>query len=145
MRIVRVTASFLRHFVRAPRWVVAWVTLIALTNCAAVFFVGHDPRAKWVLFALAVSAVVMIWLFARFGYSRIMGLGHLVSWGPLVVFLWATRSSLPDATAANVLMWLVMGLNSAAMAIDVIDLARFLSGDRAPMVSIHAGAPRDPN
>ena len=133
---MRATISFFRHFVGAPLWVIIWVNAIALANMAAVFFVGSDPRAIWVLAALLGSGVLMIWLFSRYGYSRIMGVGHLVFWGPLAVYLWAAKGVAPGDDFANRVMWTIFVLNSAAMIIDVVDLVRFLRGDRQPMVQL---------
>ena len=111
----------------------AWLLVLLSGNLfAPLAFLGH-VEAQAVLGSLMVSMGLMTALTARFGFSRILGLGHIV-WVPLLVFLW---SRLPDVPASDAFgLWLrtVMALNATSLVIDAVDVARFLAGERAETV-----------
>jgi hypothetical protein len=80
------------------------------------------------------GGMTMMLLTARFGFTRILGLGHIF-WIPLVIWL-ISRLSLhpPD----NTLGWWIRAmivLNSLSLLIDITDVMRYLAGDRKEIVA----------
>ena len=66
-------------------WIFCWVYYLIILNCASVLF-WNKPLAKVIFFTFIISAFSIMGLFSRFGYAKIMGLGHIF-WVPLVFFL----------------------------------------------------------
>ncbi len=130
--------AFLRFnqglFSMPPLWQAWLFALVSANLIAPLFFIGR-VEAQVVVAALVVSMVLMTILTGRFGFSRILGLGHIIAWVPLLVFLW---SRLPDAPSSDAFgMWLrvVIALDAASLVIDAVDVVRFLAGDRAETVA----------
>jgi len=89
----------------------------------------HDTlEANVVLVTLGASGVIMELLTWRFGFTRLLGLGHVL-WLGLVPWL-ATRVSLHES--GPVVYWLVavIALNSLSLVFDVRDVVLYLRGDR---------------
>ena len=118
----------------------AWLLLLLSFNLVAPFFFLGHVEAQAVLASLMVSMGLMTALTARFGFSRILGLGHIV-WVPLLGFLWI---QLPDVAATDAFgLWLraVIVLDATSLVIDAVDAVRFALGDRAETVPTLAPAP----
>ena len=98
---------------------------------AGGFLYWETPEAKVVLACLPVAMTIMAALTAKFGFSRILGVGHFV-WFPLIAWI-VMRLPHPDP---GVDLWLriVVGLNAISLAIDVVDLRRWLRGERDEVV-----------
>ena len=70
-------------------------------------------------------------IFAKLGWVRLLGIGHL-PWVFLVLWL---LSRLPSSEAAGVFalwLWAVIVLDLLSLIIDATEVVRFLRGDRAP-------------
>ncbi len=111
----------------------AWVLLlISLNLVTPFFFLGH-VEAQAVLASIMVSMVLMTALTARFGFSRIIGLGH-IAWVPLLGFLWIQLPNVPATDAFGLWLRAVIVLDATSLVIDAADAVRFALGDRAETV-----------
>ena len=92
--------------------------------------------AEFVLISsLCVSTMVNnVPLTARYGFSRILGLGHIL-WVPLVVFLFVRLGSIPADDAFGIWIRVLLLLNGISLVIDTKDVVRYLGGDRKETVS----------
>ncbi len=72
-------------------------------------------------------------LTAWFGFSRILGLGH-VAWLPLLAFLVDRVTEVPATDAFGLWLRAVIVLDAISLVIDAVDVVRFLRGDRAETV-----------
>ncbi len=110
-----------------------WVLLLIGANILAPLYFLERMEAQVVLAAGMLGMGLMTALTARFGFSRIIGMGH-IAWVPLLGFLW---SQLPDVPATDSFgLWLraVIVLDATSLVIDAIDATRFFRGDRAETV-----------
>jgi hypothetical protein len=119
------------HIVAQPFWIKAWIFWMIFINGASLLFVGRS-EGRWVLAAWLLSVVTMHQLYLHFGYTRILGLSHLLWWTPLVVYLFRKRASFGEGGFGGWARLLVL-TNAASLAVDFVDVARFLLGDRAPV------------
>ena len=120
----------LEHILNEPFWLKLWIFWMAFVNSASVFFVRR-AEARWVLAAWLASLVTMGWLFDAHGYTRILGLAHLLWWSPLVVYLFRRRASFGEGVFGGWARWLAI-TNAVSLAIDAVDVARFALGERGP-------------
>lgn len=76
---------FFLELMRQPVWIPLWVFFLMLVNMASVAF-WSEPLAKVIFITFMVSAALMMGLYARFGFSKILGLGHVL-WIPLLIYV----------------------------------------------------------
>ena len=75
------------------RWQVWVAVLVAANGLGSLFFLGR-LEAQVVLISMLVGGMLMTWLTGRFGFTRIVGLGHVV-WLPMLVFLVGRLGEIP--------------------------------------------------
>lgn len=132
------TGDHLRRIGRSwqglPVWVKLW--LVALNGVfLAAPLVWPWPSAQIVLLAYGASGPVLAaFAFWAGGMTRIMGLGHLIPWGPLLV--WLVVVPQPGSGYALVLS----GAVALCLSFDLYDLARWLRGDRGIVPPVPAQA-----
>ncbi len=115
-----------------PLWK-GWLLLLVGANLVApLFFLGH-VEAQVTIAALLISMMLMTALTAQFGFSRILGLGH-VAWLPLLAFLVGRATEVPPTTAFGLWLCTVIVLDAISLVLDAADVVRFLRGDRAETV-----------
>lgn len=114
-------------------WQVWVLTLVAANIITPLFFLQHI-EAQITLAVGAFGLAFMSYLTARFGFSRIVGLGH-VAWLPLLVFLGSRLGDAPPSDAFGLWLRVVITLDAASLAFDAWDVLRFARGERAEIVS----------
>ena len=111
---MRGVIRFHKGVLKSPLAVRLWLMLLVAANGVAPLFFWDRCEARIVLGTLMFSGALMMLLTWRFGFTRLLGLGHLPWFG----------------------MWVraVMVLNAISLAIDVIDVIRYARGERAETV-----------
>ncbi len=130
----------MRSFLRFQRGILGmplhwhlWLGMLVGANLVApLFFLGH-VEAQVTIAALLISMTLMTALTARFGFSRILGLGH-VAWLPLLAFLLGRVTEVPAMSGFGLWLRTVIVLDAISLVLDAADVVRFLRGDRAEMV-----------
>lgn len=128
--------AFLRFnagVMKTPVPVRLWLVLLVFANMAMPLFFINSLESQVVLVGFFLSFTLMIALTSRFGFTRILGLGHIF-WVPMLVFLWPRLSQLPANNVLGIWIRVLMGLNIVSLVFDTIDVIRYFSGDRAEMV-----------
>ncbi len=118
-----------------------WLGLLVGANLVAPLFFLEHVEAQVTIAALLISMTLMSALTARFGFSRILGLGH-VAWLPLLAWLASRAAEIPATDAFGLWLRTVIVLDAVSLIIDAVDVVRFLRGDRAETVSGLGPAPR---
>ena len=130
--------AFLRFneglFSMPPLWKAWLLALVSANLFAPLFFIGR-VEAQVVVAALMVSMVLMTILTGRFGFSRVLGLGHIIAWVPLLAFLLTRLPDTPSSDPFGLWLRVVIALDAASLVIDTVDVARFFAGDRAETVA----------
>ena len=88
-----------------------------------------------VLVAMIVSATVMMAMSGKFGFTRILGLGHVL-WIPLVFYLWTRLGQHAPDEPFGIWIRFLMVVNTVSVVIDVIDVVRYVRGDCAETVQV---------
>jgi hypothetical protein len=120
----------LDHILNEPFWLKLWIFWMVFLNSASLFFVKR-AEGRWVLAAWLGNLFTMNRLFEAFGYTRILGLSHVLWWTPLLVYLFRRRASFGEGAFGGWARWLVITL-AASLAIDYVDIARWALGERGP-------------
>ena len=114
-----------------PLWVKVWLFWLNGVFLAALFFVPSELSRIVLIAYVAAGPLLLAFAFFEGGLSRLMGLGHLLPWAPMVVWLvmwlWQTGLTSPDAVYGVVLAVTTM----ICLGFDIYDVRRWLRGDRA--------------
>ncbi len=110
-----------------------WLMLLVTMNLAVPLFFLDRREAQFILGALLVSMALMTILTAKFGFTRILGLGHIL-WLPLVFFLWLRLSHIPTDDFFGFWIRGVLTLNTVSLVLDTVDVIRYIRGDKQQIV-----------
>lgn len=125
--------SLVRDARRFPvGWRIWFQILLGVNLVAPLFFLEH-PEAWAVLAGYVLSAGVIVPLHRCRGWVRLLGTGHF-PW--LVILPWiGLRMTVTEPSGAFG-AWLVAVLvvDGICLAIDAVDVVRYLAGERRPVV-----------
>ena len=130
--MIRSVAGFFRGMATLawPWWL--WVGLLGTVNMVVPLFFLGSVEARVVLAGILVGVVVQALIIGRLGFVRLLGLGHIVAWVPMLLWLVPRLASLDAGTVFGRWLLAVVVLDLASLAIDFVDVARYLGGDRLP-------------
>ena len=119
--------AFPRAMLTMPKIWQGWMALMVVLNAVVPLLLIKTVEGKAVLAAFVVAAALMMAIHHARGFVRLIGTGHFV-WFPLLAWL-ATRL---DAASGPMRAWLIalIVVNAVSLVIDVIELIRYLRGDR---------------
>ena len=109
----------------------------AAYNCQhgrATFYLDR-LEAQVIFGVILASAMLMTMLTASSGFTRLLGLGHVL-WFPLLYFLWIRLDQIPTGDFFGIWVRSLMMLNTVSLVIDTIDVTRYIAGEREETVRI---------
>ena len=119
----------------APIWR-AWLGLLMIANLVVpVYFIGSQ-EGKVVLGCMLFGATLQMLIIRRLGFVRLLGVAH-VAWLPMIWWLAGRLEALEAGTLFYGWILATIALNTTSLAIDAMDVTRWLRGDRTPTVTIH--------
>ena len=110
-----------------------WLMLLVTFNLIIPLFFLNRLEAQVVVGALVASMILMTVLTAISGFTRLLGLGHIFCI-PLLYFLWMRLEQNPADDFFCLWLRVLMIMNAASLIIDVIDVGRYIAGDRSETV-----------
>ncbi len=109
-------------------WVKVWLVALGLTNVASLAFLSQPSGV--VVAILAFSGIVLSKVAVSYagGLTRLVSVGHIVGWVPLVLMLLFARPFADGAYDTYLTILLIM--NTISILFDLNDFRLWLSGDR---------------
>ncbi len=130
---MRAFIKFNKGLMNGPTHVRLWLMLLIAANLVVpLFFLGH-LEAQLVVVARLSSATLKSVLNGVYGFTRLLGVGHIF-WIPLLFFLWTRLGQIPADNFFGIWLRLLMILNAVSLVIDVVDVIRYIAGDREETV-----------
>ena len=121
--------AFWQSFVVLPLWVKLWVGLLSTVNMASLAFISQPSGSLIAALVFAGIGLSMIAAIYCGGLSRLVGLGHIIAWMPLIFML---VFSPPLATGAHsAYLTLLLVINTVSLVFDINDFRLWLAGERA--------------
>lgn len=115
----------------SPTWVIAWVNFMGMFLALALPFSFFYIEARWILLGVILGMLGTVVAYALFGYTRLLGLGHILFWGPTLIYIVTVRGW---KTYHKTLFsrWLILAaiVLGVSLAFDVVDLLRWILGER---------------
>ncbi len=121
-----------------PLWLRTWIQVLVAAHLGALLFVVGREHGRWkvrsepiaILAVFAAAGVAMGRLYEEVGYVRLLGIAHLVFWGPVYGWiLFARRDLYPLRTPFGAYLRIYLVIAGISLAIDAIDVARYGMGD----------------
>ena len=103
---------------------------LPLINLSSIFFLPR-MEACVVLGTGLLAATIMTVLHAKLGYVRLVGIGHFV-WIPMLIWLVFGLDHIQKGTLYYGWVLTLIAMDTVSLLIDIIDLIRYLRGDRNP-------------
>ena len=122
----------LTRFSLVPR---IWLIVLVVANMTSLYFID-TIEGRVVFGALVISIILMTIVYMRFGFVRLLGIGHIF-WIPMVLWLW-TRLDQTPLRNSTLEQWviLVIVMNAISLILDGVDVARYIKGERAPYYTL---------
>jgi len=76
---------FFTDLFKRPVYEILWVCYLMAANLYAIRF-WEEPLAKAIVIVFILSTMLMMGLYAKFGFTKILGLGHIL-WIPLAIYI----------------------------------------------------------
>lgn len=116
----------------ALRWQL-WVMLLVAANLIAPLFFLNHVEARVVLGTIMASMALMTFLTGKYGFTRIVGLGHVL-WLPMLAFLFTRLDHISATDTFGIWVRVLFVLNAISLMLDAADTIRYLAGDRQETV-----------
>lgn len=107
-----------------------WVTLLGTVNLGGGIYYWSRIEGKTAIAAMTGAFVIMTVIYRQRGFVRLLGLGHIVAWVPLLALLAISLSDTDSTGAFRAWLWTVIGFNGVSLVIDVADVVRYMRGER---------------
>ncbi len=117
---------FFVELIQQPIWVSIWLLFLMIVNFASVAF-WNELLAKVILITFILSAISMMGLYSRFGFEKILGLGHIL-WIPLLVYV---LIEIPAAEGAFKSYLIILFISiTISLVFDIIDVWRYFTSPK---------------
>ena len=118
---------FFVELMQQPVWIPIWLFFLMIINVASLGF-WHEPLAKTIFVTFMISAMLMMGLYSRFGFEKILGLGHIL-WVPLLVYV---LMQLPIVEASFKSYLVVLSISIAiSLTFDIIDVWKYFTNPKS--------------
>lgn len=125
--IADITRIVILRFAPLPR---AWAIVVIIVNALALCFI-ESVYAQVALVAVGVGILIMSLIYARLGFVRLLGIGHVL-WIPMLPWLCTQLPRVDHGTWLYVWLLCLLMINSMCLIVDAIDVTRFVAGERSP-------------
>lgn len=128
--------TFVEAMGAQPTWVQIWLIWMLLSVFIAplALFIWRETRLTALIIVLThtLNGFTVVYLFNTLGYVKLLGLPHLIFWGPLVWYLirFVRRETLPHW--ATRILWVLIATLAISLAFDLTDTIRYMLGNTTP-------------
>ncbi len=110
-----------------------WVGLLAMVNMVGGLVYIRTMEGQLALACLMLAFLIMWGIYAKKGFVRLLGLGHLIAWPPLMIWYAKVLAQGNVEGAFNYWLMAVLVVNGISLVIDLVDVVRYSLGDKQPM------------
>lgn len=110
-----------------------FVNVIGLLNIILPLFFLREKTAVFILIGCLTGMAVMAYLTSKFGFVRLLGIGHVV-WLPGVIYMWSQVGQVHPTSFYGVWFWATLLVDTFALTMDAWDVSRYICGERDEMV-----------
>ncbi len=138
--IVNFINDVLTQPVAIQLWLV-WMTFAAFVGPGLLLrYVSARREGTVILASNSVLGILGVFWYSQVGYTRILGLPHILFWIPLLTYLYPRRKNLTSPSPVYGITTLLVLTIVVSLAFDFTDVIRYMLGERASLVPV-AGSP----
>ena len=132
-----------------PAWTFYWVKALGLfafvLPLTLIFWKQSQIAGILTVTASIAGHIGLVKIYDRMGYVKLLGLPHIIFWTPLSAYLLIQilKPDMPIEPKAIMIIVLVVILIS--LIFDLVDLIRYISGNRMPLEGKRPTAPPVPS
>ena len=115
--------GFFSELFQQPLWIPVWVFYLMAINVVSIWF-WSEPLAKIVFIIFMLSAMLMMALYSKFGFEKILGMGHVL-WLPLLAYVLIELPS-SNGDFKNYLIALSISM-AVSLVFDIVDVWKYFS------------------
>ena len=123
---------------KLPQWVQLWINVLMplLLGSSIVLLFNAASRGLAIVSILLslLGAVGVVVIYAQLGMVRLLGLGHVIFWLPLLLMVVNRLRSSPPAGVFKIAMGVLALTLAVALAFDIADVVRWVLGERGLVV-----------
>ncbi len=114
---------FFIELMQQPVWIPVWVLILMSINVVSVAF-WNEPLAKVIFVTFMLSVMLMMGLYSRFGFEKILGMGHIL-WIPLLVYV---LMEIPTARDTFKSYLIILSISIAiSLVFDIVDVWKYFT------------------
>ena len=118
---------FFVELIQQPVWVQVWSLYLIIINVASVGF-WNEPLAKVIFATLMLSAMLLMGIYSRFGFEKILGMGHIL-WIPLLVYV---LMEIPTARDTFKSYLIILSISIViSLVFDIVDVWKYFASRRS--------------
>lgn len=126
---------YLDAMTRSPDWVLIWLQVLVGVLSISILFALFRHEARAILFGTLMGMGMVIVIYSQFGFTRILGVGHILFWTPTLFYMVSLQGTAAVAkTWFGRWLWLAIVVMGASLILDYSDLLRYLLGEREVIV-----------
>ncbi|MGF1671529.1 MAG: hypothetical protein ACFCU6_13870 [Balneolaceae bacterium] len=126
---------FFSELFKRPAYEIAWVFYMMFINLASLLYWEY-LLSKIIFVVFMISSMLMMGLFSKFGFTKILGLGHIL-WLPLVAWI---IYELPRYDGSYFIYLIALTVTiSISLVIDIYDVWSYFKNP-PERETVHAGA-----
>lgn len=130
--------SFAQAMAAQPDWVVVWMNILLLGGfiLPVALLIWPETRLAGVASILGniINAVVVTAMYNAMGYVKLLGLPHIILWGPLVIYLLVRARDPATRVWPRRICWIIAITLGISLAFDIVDVVRWLWGERTATI-----------
>ena len=110
-----------------------WMNWMLIVFAASLLFVWKHPPARWAAAAFIATMFLGVLIFKATSNPWLLGIGHLIAWTPLAVYLILKVVRAPAFKPASIYgVWVILLIATIiiSLLLDVSDVFRVLTGTR---------------
>ena len=114
---------FFIELMQQPVWIPIWLLFLMIANVSSLMF-WSEPIAKVIFFTFMLSALLMMALYSKYGFEKILGMGHIL-WIPLLVYVLIEIPATQGAFKSYLIILLIS--ITISLVFDIIDVWRYFT------------------
>lgn len=134
---MKVMIEFTKTMLLLPQPWLGWMGLLVAVNMVIPLYYIHTREAKVVLIAAMFGLMIMMAIFGAKGFVRLLGIGH-IAWVPMLPWLWTRLDDTSFGSFFGYWLIAVIVLDSLSLIVDVVDIRRYIKGERTPHLALNA-------
>ncbi len=111
-----------------------WLGSLFVANMVIPLFFMQRLEARVVFLVALIHGAMFVCLTAASGFSRLLGLAHIL-WFPMIAFLFFRLDLWPPDAFYGLWIRAVIVLDAGSLILDATNVVRYIAGEREEMVA----------